>query len=1240
MKHWQRRLWVNGVRLLTTLLIAAGLLVGAFRLGVALVPEYRAEVESRVATLLGAPVDIEQMNLIWRGRYPTLTLRQVVIGKPGDAQLRVAELQLGMSPLRLLRGEIMPALVGLRGTRLLLQREQGQIRLGGLQAEGGEQRPPTQFLDQLRRIGHVLLTDSTLIWEDLDAGLAPRPVEIISLRVERNFRGLRLRGDVHVSDQPGSRVSADAQLRQSPWRLLSLDVESRRFQPWPELARYLPELPALEGKLDMLSAQSYWDEGRLAEASVDFDLNGIRPAGQDAGFERWGGQLRVTAQGEAYRLELDSHTLVGPSGRWPAQLLSLDWTPGQPGLDLSTQYLRLDDLHVWLPLLPEDLAAQLAELRLSGELRQLLVQQLGVAERMRLSARLDRVGVAQSGDYPGLRGVSGVLSMQPDGGRLQLGSEDMQLVMPSVFEQALGLQQLSGNLSWEKQPEGLRIEGDGLHYAALGLTGVGRMAVQLGETPSLDLQLDFYCPDPRPWLDFQPLIWNSTLRDWLGGAIEQARVSEGVVRINGPLNRIGRAGSELRVDLALEQARLKFASDWPAVALDSARLLIDGGSLSVEGRDGDIGGVTVSRVTARLPELAQGQLGIEAEVEGEARTIWTMLGASNLRRNMGGVLDALALSGRVRGQLRLDLPLKDLNNTDYRVDVDLDRAALWTRYWPDPIQKISGALRIDRSGLRGRGLSASVAGIPVEVDLQPRDGVTALEARMRLDPAELPPSVPVPGWLKARASGASDWRLDMNIGGPNNGELQFSSNLKGTQWDLPPPFGKTSQHSRRLSIRIVPEDLTRVQVNYEQNLGLDLLLGREGRSIQAARLNLGGTALPAGAPGWWIEGQLAEAGLDEWLPLIQAMISEMTAQATPEQANPEPGFGGLVLRLGQFHALGQALGETRLQLTQLQDEWMLGLTSSRASGKLYFPAEVAQERLNLRAELATLNWIQRPSEPDAEGGLPDPRTLPGLDLRVDAFALNDAPLGALSLVTRPVRRGLHVESLRIQAGERREIDLSGLWLQDQAGMSAALELAADTRNFQNWLTALGYQRNLAAERGQISAQLSWAPHPEGLKPAALSGELRFDFSNGQLLNVEPGAGRVLGLFSINALPRRFFLDFRDVVDTGLGFDSLKGQFQIEQGVARTDNLEVQGTSLRIAARGAVDLAERTYDQTITIYPGVSSGVSLAATVLGGPVVGLFLVFAQELLDKPLDQVTQISYRLGGSWDNPQVSRVQ
>jgi uncharacterized protein YhdP len=195
-----------------------------------------------------------------------------------------------------------------------------------------------------------------------------------------------------------------------------------------------------------------------------------------------------------------------------------------------------------------------------------------------------------------------------------------------------------------------------------------------------------------------------------------------------------------------------------------------------------------------------------------------------------------------------------------------------------------------------------------------------------------------------------------------------------------------------------------------------------------------------------------------------------------------------------------------------------------------------------------------------------------------------------------------------------------------------------TTEIATLLRTFGYTPNLDAKAGRFKTAVNWAPAEGGIDWEQAQGTVHLEFENGQLRAVEPGAGRVLGLMNIFALPRRLTLNFRDVVSKGLGFDKISGDFELRDGNATTQNLRVAGPSVRMDVRGRIGLAARDYDQVVTVYPDVSGGVTLGAVLLGGPIAGAVALIAQEVLNKPLNQVTQLSYRVTGSWDNPQVTQ--
>ncbi|MCV4626702.1 hypothetical protein OFC18_31995, partial [Escherichia coli] len=80
--------------------------------------------------------------------------------------------------------------------------------------------------------------------------------------------------------------------------------------------------------------------------------------------------------------------------------------------------------------------------------------------------------------------------------------------------------------------------------------------------------------------------------------------------------------------------------------------------------------------------------------------------------------------------------------------------------------------------------------------------------------------------------------------------------------------------------------------------------------------------------------------------------------------------------------------------------------------------------------------------------------------------------------------------------------------------------------------------------------------PLALDYSTLDGEFHIDVARGQFLKADPGIAKLAGILSLQSLPRRLTLDFRDVFQEGFAFDAFTGDVRIESGVARTNNLRL------------------------------------------------------------------------------------
>jgi uncharacterized protein YhdP len=175
---------------------------------------------------------------------------------------------------------------------------------------------------------------------------------------------------------------------------------------------------------------------------------------------------------------------------------------------------------------------------------------------------------------------------------------------------------------------------------------------------------------------------------------------------------------------------------------------------------------------------------------------------------------------------------------------------------------------------------------------------------------------------------------------------------------------------------------------------------------------------------------------------------------------------------------------------------------------------------------------------------------------------------------------------------------------------------------------LGYDPVVEAKNGSVDFDLSWPGAPSTESLAMATGRVQVALDKGQLTGISPGAGRVLGLASFAALPRHLSFDFSDLTDKGFAFDTIRGDFELHDGSAYTDDLI-----------GRIGLKNKDYDQTVAVTGNVSSTLPLAAFV-AGPVVGGAVLLFTQVFKQPLKGLARGYYRITGSWDNPMVERIK
>ena len=1276
MQKTRRKLWTWSITIGTSLLVAAALVTGLFRLAVQVTPTYKEDIANYVSDFLNRPVSIEAMDLSWRGVRPTLVFSGVSLLATSEVTpvLELEELQLGFSPSDLIRGKLTPSAINLVGAVIELERRaDGRIFVHGLDA--GEPGEDDTLGRRLSAIDRLRVSRSQLIWRDRKRGLPDYWFRDVDLRVTRarpraGQPVLDLRLEAHlppalqgsgqvaitlVGDPASEQWSAQGDyalegLTPGPW----LDAwAGRRLQVQGDALQASGELQLLRapGASVVLTTG-----GQLETAAL---WHGQRTQGVDAlqaGFD-----LSLSGEGldvQLTDLTVDSareSTATGPLN-WAADRLALRWQGSKAAWQATAEVTdaELADLMHWLPVLAGASAPGEPLDALHGRVRGLQLsagQQAGAPVQFTVTSQFSRLGFPSTATRTGVQGLKGSLTADQAGGRANLDEAPLRIDAPRHVATPIVVDAIDAVVEWTQAgPQwavNLREVDATLHGARLqGSGGVTQPA-----TGHARLRVDARVSSRNATTlkPLMPLKWSDKLRGWLDRAIVRGRVPAGTLMIDAPLIKDpdDPIPGRFELDLQLADTTLQFAPDWPAVEGITGRLTMDDDSLRLDAEQARTGGVPVGRTQASIADLHGGQrlLDITLGARAPAQVLLEYLAKTPLRTRMVGLQDTLFIDGDALVDLDLEVPLR--NTRAVAVNGAVTFGGVEVRYTgiDAPYRDMFGTVSFDNRGIRADTLKGILAGVPVRLSIGPvpgQAGVTALDftTRVNLAQADAPWSRHVPAWIARAADGASDWTVSARVGGQADAStLSVYSALQGTRLDLPAPLNKPDPTTRlpvMARLQQGPDEQWRVTGQLGGRLAYAARV--EQQTLVGGHLALGSSTPPPSQPGFSVTGTLPALDLGAW-------------QGATREAGDDKGGGTPPPDLAIDVSVDTLQwGQTTLQPQRVAGgrdsaAWALSLRGA-ADGRLTWdgaaddPVIIRLQQLRMPAlvpRTADTSESAAPATPEPAAAPIQPAALPIIDLEIDRLTVGDVRFGRTILRTERRAHGLTLRQLSVD-GDSLNGRAQGYWVRSDGVSRGGIDGAFSSSRVSDVMDALGFVETVRAKQSRASVDLAWPESPDGLDWTRATGSIDIGLNDGVLSTVEPGAGRMLGLLSFNALPRRLLLDFRDVVDSGLTFDGIDGRFRVGGGRAQTDDLEVRTPSLTIQVEGVVGLADRTYDQTITVQPDVSSGLTLAGTVFGGPAVGAILLVAQELFDKPLNQASQLAYHLGGTWDDPVVTR--
>lgn len=383
-----------------------------------------------------------------------------------------------------------------------------------------------------------------------------------------------------------------------------------------------------------------------------------------------------------------------------------------------------------------------------------------------------------------------------------------------------------------------------------------------------------------------------------------------------------------------------------------------------------------------------------------------------------------------------------------------------------------------------------------------------------------------------------------------------------------------------------------------------------------------------------------------------------TAPSTAAQFMPGGAFAQYVpsrfaVHVGTLTLLKRHWENVVVGATRSGRDWQANLASNQVSGHLSWkPGLVPGTPGTLEARLARL-VVPAATENDLVGrAFSTPvQNMPAVDLVVSQLIVRGHDLGRLQVNAHNFdENGIPVwqlDTLDI-SNPAAHLSATANWrTAEDAGpventltpRRTAFDFRLDIKDAGALLERAGMPRTLKGGSGTLTGKVSWHGGPSQIDYPTLNGSLAVDLRHGQILKVDPGVARLLGVLSMQSLARFMTMDFRDVIGEGLPFTSVTGTARIEDGVGRTSDFRLVTAPGRAQMTGTVDLAHETQDLRVRIVPTLSAGAGVIAAAVVNPLFGLGALVADFALSHTLESAFTFDYAITGSWSKPHVERL-
>ena len=1202
------------------------------------------EIEDSIGIQTGGEVHIESLETYWNISNPSFLIKNFSItDRENEKTINLKTISFDISWLTLIKFKPILDEIIIGDLDIVVERTvDGKIKIAGIEIVESKD---SKFSDWILNQKSFKLINGKVVWKDHQRN-AP---ELVFSNINFNYESPTITAYINRHNYKfSSRISTGTEQKIYGEGALDLDkIENLKNAGIKAIFNlhqfYLPSLkPWLNypfdvnqgfGDLKLLIEARNWEANEVKTIFniENFIGNFNKNQNKDINLKEFSGNMLFKNEKNTIKLIGNKLNLI--TRNININNAAFEMNKNKEFNEVDEFKLKLNEINIkevenFISQIPifEDLTNNLKEKNPDGIIKNLILS-WKKKEELILNANLLNFGINQSEKLPGVKNLNADIAIKNTSGSINVKSSNTSIIADHYLRNTIDFSEINGNINWDKNK--IILNNFIFKNNDLDLKINSTYKNYLSKNPELSLKANSNLINIPSLKKYYFKQYGEETLHWLDTSLLAGQINNLAVNFNGPIhafpfvndkNEPDTSKGQFEVSADINNSFIEYGLGWPELDKFSFNLEVKNNGVYIKSQSGHVADNQIKDFYGEIKPFntKKPMLKIKAAFDSPAHKMIHFVKNSPVKDAAKGFLDQMVADGDGALDLNLFIPMADIDAMKFKGSYTFNNATLENTAKGLPkFSKINAKANFDNDSFFIKDGYASTYDMPLKFSLLNSNEKTSLNMKGSIDKNFFIKNFGL-SWAD-KVSGSSPWEGIATLD-ESSTSLELTSNLVGLEINGPEPFVKKSNESKNFQLTKKPG-----------KHGNDLLAFTLGNDINA-KLRFDKNNKVNGQINILTNEKFEKRkGLFVFANFNNINYTDFSSLLSPKtgEKNENP-ITQAKINFNQLNLNGYKLNRLETIINPTNNGSKISMYSNEVKGNALWNAKenIITARFN-KVIIQPENTLGDTSSKIEKVNFTN---FPKIDFKCDELIYKDQNQGSVEFITEN-----HTDELILK-----DFKLTHPWHQIKADIhwKNKNQTTVSDMNF-NWevnklrrtFDLFGYPNLVKDGTANVNGLISWDGSPFSFDKNIISGNFSVDARNGQILEAEPGVGRLFGLLTLQNLPKRLSLDFSDLFSKGFIFDSINAGVRIDSGVLKSNNFKMIGPAAEVKIDGQVDIVAETQNLHVSVKPFVSDSLSLAA-LAGGPLVGAAAFIAQKVLKDPLNKILTDEYQIIGTWDEP------